>query len=264
MPNSFFALPGQYPPAGVFSAAHLLLLSVTVFLVAVALYFSRRMSAAAVRRTVRVATALLWGLELSKISFVLFTVGSRNPNEFVPLYYCSLILYAGVFSSCTNARLRHVGDAFIAMGGTLGGVVFLGMPTTSLPQYPAFHFISWHSFLLHGTMVYLGLLLLLRGVYRPRLGDVRHTSALIGSVCVLAWLFNTVYNRISGDPVANLMFISRDFAGTPLSLIYRLCGRFFTPVMCLGQAFLPFFITYGGIWLAKGMRKQHRRTAPKI
>lgn len=253
MIKMFFSLPGEYPPAGLFSCWHLLLLLVSVCLVAAGLYLSRNMTAAAVRRTVRIVTACLWGLELAKILFVLLVTGSKNPNEFVPLYYCSIILYAGLLSSLGSPLLMRVGDAFIAMGGIVGGAVFLLMPTTSLPQYPAFHFITWHSFLLHGIMVYLGLLLLVRRVYRPRLRDIRYVASLTGAICALAWLFNTVYNRISGDPIANLMFISRDFAGTPVSVIYRLCGRFFTPVMCLGQAFLPFFLTYGGIALVKGV-----------
>lgn len=257
----FFSLPNQYPSAGLFSRWHLLLLSVTVIFIAVGLCFSRHMTATAVRRTVRVITLCLWGLELAKILFVLLVTDSRNPNEFIPLYYCSLILYAGLLSSFAKGLLCHVGDTFIAMGGIVGGAVFLLMPTTSLPQYPAFHFISWHSFLLHGAMVYVGLLLLVRGVYRPRLRDVRYVAALTGTVCFLAWLFNTVYNRVSGDPVANLMFISRDFAGTPISILYRLCGRFFTPVMCLGQAFLPFFATYGGILLVRKAREHLGKTA---
>ena len=259
----FFALPNQYPPAGIFSVWHLLLLAFTALLIVLCLCASRRMDAKAVRRTVRAVIATLWGLEAAKILFVLLVVRSRNPNEFVPLYYCSIILYAGLFSSFENRFWRRVGDAFIVMGGIVGGVVFLLMPTTSLPQYPVFHFISWHSFFLHGAMVYLGLLLLLSGVYRERKADLPLVAALIGTVCAVAFLFNTVYNRMADEPVANLMFISRDFKGTPLSLIYRLCGRFFTPVMWLGQSFLPFWVTYLGIRLARHLAARHRRTASK-
>ncbi len=263
MIKMFFSLPNEYPSAGIFSVWHLLLLLATALLIALCLYLSRDMSAPLVRRTVRAVTALLLALEIAKILFVLLVVGSRNPNEFVPLYYCSIILYAGLFSSLDNRFFNHVGDCFITMGGIVGGAVFLLMPTTSLPQYPAFHFISWHSFLLHGAMIYLGLLLLRSGVYRPELSHFRTTAALTSVVCALAWSFNTVYNRIADEPVANLMFISRDFAGTPLSLIYRLCGPFFTPVMWLGQAFLPFFVTFWGIRLTKRLATHRRKTASK-
>ncbi len=253
MGEIFFSLPNSYPCAGLFTVWHGILLAVTAALVALGLYLSRGMSAPAVRRTVRVVTAVLLALEVAKILFVLLVVRSRNPNEFVPLYYCSIVLYAGLLASLNHRFSRRVGDAFIVMGGIIGGVVFLIFPTTSLPQYPAFHFISWHSFLLHGAMVYLGLLLLLTGVYRENMADLRPVATLIALVCAVAFAFNTVYNQVAAEPVANLMFISRDFEGTPLSLVYRLCGRFFTPVMWLGQSFLPFFATYGGIRLVRAL-----------
>ena len=253
MGEIFFSLPNTHPCAGIFTVWHGALLAATVALVALGLYLSRGMSAPAVRRTVRVVTAVLLALEAAKILFVLLVVRSRNPNEFVPLYYCSIVLYAGLLASLNHRFWRRVGDAFIVMGGIIGGVVFLIFPTTSLPQYPAFHFISWHSFLLHGAMVYLGLLLLLTGVYRENMADLRPVATLIALVCAVAFAFNTVYNQVAAEPVANLMFISRDFEGTPLSLVYRLCGRFFTPVMWLGQSFLPFFATYGGIRLVRAL-----------
>ena len=249
----FFSLPNTYPCAGLFTVWHGALLAATAFLVAVGLCLSRGMGAEAARRMVRVITAVLWALEVAKILFVLLVAQTRNPNEFLPLYYCSIILYAGLLSSQNDRFWRRVGDAFIVMGGIVGGVVFLVFPTTSLPQYPAFHFISWHSFLLHGTMVYLGLLLLLTGVYREKMADLRPVATLTSLVCAVAFIFNTVYNQVAAEPVANLMFISRDFEGTPLSLVYRLCGQFFTPVMWLGQSFLPFFVTYGGIRLARAL-----------
>ena len=264
MTGVFFSLPQQYPPAGLFSQGHLLLLALTALGISVSLRLSKGMTDLAVRRTVRVVTALLWVLEAAKIFFVLLVVGSRNPNEFLPLYYCSIILYAGLFSSLELPFWRHVGDAFIVMGGMVGGAVFLLMPTTSLPQYPTFHFISWHSFFLHGAMIYLGLLLLISGVYRPSVADIRPVAMLSGAVCAVAFVFNTIYNRVAEEPVANLMFISRDFKGTPLSLIYRLCGPFFTPVMWLGQMFLPFFVTFLGISFAKCLADRHRKTAPKL
>ena len=250
----FFSLPYEYEPAGLFSLSHLLLLAVTVLLVTVGLYCSRHMSERAVRRTVRLVTVTLWVLEIAKILFVLLVVKATNPNEFVPLYYCSLILYAGLMSTCFGGTLRRAGDCFIATGGLVGGIVFLLLPTTSLPRYPVFHFITWHSFLLHGLMVYLGILLLLRGTYRPRLADIRYCVALISVMCALALAFNLVYDHVAGVSVANLMFISKDFPGTPISIIYRICGKLFTPFMWLSQAFLPFLLVFGCDRLIKKIR----------
>ena len=103
-------------------------------------------------------------------------------------------------------------------------------------------------------MVYLGILLLLRGTYRLRLGDIRYCVALISVMCALALAFNLIYDHVAGVSVANLMFISKDFPGTPISIIYRICGKLFTPFMWLSQAFLPFLLVFGCDRLIKKIR----------
>ena len=244
----FFALPGEYAPAGLFSGWHFLLLGVTLALVALGLYLARHMSEGGVRRTVRVVSVLLWVLETVKICFVLFVLDSRNPNEFLPLYYCSLVLFAGVFSSLGHGWLRRVGDCFLATGGIVGGLAFLVFPTTSLPRYPVLHFLSMHSFLLHGLMVFVGILLLMRGVYVIAARDVWYCAGLISVMCLVAFVFNTTYKRLTGLP-ANLMFISEDFPGTPVTIVYQLFGRLFPVAMWLIQAFGPFYLVCFTVWM---------------
>ena len=41
------------------------------------------------------------------------------------------------------------------------------------------------------------------------------------------------------------MFISRDFPGTPITLIYHATGKFFPIVMSVAQMTLPFYTIYG-------------------
>ena len=251
----FFCPPYSVEPCGLFSIGHLLLFLATAALIAVGLYLSRRMDAARVRTVIRAVTATVWVLEVLKILFVLLVTGSRNPNDYVPLYYCSLMLYAGLLSSLCKGGLRCVGDVFIATGGLVGGVCFLISPNTSLPRYPAFHFISWHSFLLHGLMTYLGLLLLLR-CYRPVLKDLKYCAALISTMCAIALAFNLIWDGTHPEArVANLMFMSKDFPGTPITLLYRLTGPAFPLFMWLIQAFLPFLGVWGLYLLATRLYK---------
>ena len=242
----FFAKPYEYEPCGMYTVGHFALLLVTLIAVGVGLYAMRRADEARVRRTVRIVTVLLWVLELWKIAFVLLVTGSRNPNDFLPFYYCSLILYAGALSSLGKGAWQKLGDSFVATGGLFGGACFLLMPNTSLPRYPTFHFISFHSFLLHGLMVFLGLLLLLRGIYRIRLREIAYPAQLVSVMCALAYTFNTVYNRLHPeDPSANLMFMSLDFPGTPVALLYRITGPAFPIAMWLLQAFGPYLLLCG-------------------
>ncbi len=252
----FFAPPYAYTPCGLFTIGHLVLFLLAAFGIALGLYASRGMREREVRRVIRVSTALLWALELAKVLFVLLVVGSRNPNDFIPLYYCSLILYAGLLSSLGKGVWQKLGDVFIASGGIIGGACFLVVPNTSLPRYPVWHFISLHSFLLHGLMVYLGLLLLWRGAYRLQRRDAAYCAALISTMCVLAFLFNTVWDVTHPDfAVANLMFMSKDFPGTPVSVLYRLCGPVFPVAMWLLQAFGPFLAVWGVQQLALRVRR---------
>lgn len=80
-------------------------------------------------------------------------------NTYLPLYYCSVLLYAGVLSSFGKGTLKMVGDVSLATGSIVCGIIFIIYPSTSLPMYPAFHFLSIHSFLIHGVMIYLGILI---------------------------------------------------------------------------------------------------------
>ncbi len=240
----FFALPYEQTPCGLYSVGHLVLFLLTAAGVAAGLVLSRKCDGKAIRLQIRVVTAALWILEIAKIVFVLAVTRSTNPNDFVPLYYCSLVLYAGILSSLPEGFWRRVGDIFLATGGLVGGVAFLFCPNTSLPRYPALHFISLHSFLLHGLMVYVGLLLLVRGVYRARFGDLVPCSALVSVMCLCAYLFNRIYDATHPGMRVNLMFISENFPGTPVEWVYRATGPFFPFAMWALQAFFPFLFVF--------------------
>ena len=238
----FFAPPGVYAPCGTYTVGHLVLFLLTLCTLALALWRARHLSPEAVRRRVLVIGIWLWVLEICKIAFVLLVVRSGNPNEFVPLYFCSMVLYAAPLSAKGRGKWRTVGDVFLTSGGIVAGLGFLLFPTTSLPRYPFFHFISWHSFFLHGAMAYLGILLLWRGGVRLQKSHASYAFWPISAMCALAYLFNTLWDMTHPDlAVANLMFISKDFPNTPVSVLYRLCGPAFAVVMWLLQALMPFW-----------------------
>ena len=131
-----------------------------------------------------------------------------------------------------------MGDVFLATGGIIGGLVFIVLPTTSLPSYPMLHMVSLHSFLFHGTMIYLGVLINITNYIKLQLSDIKYFATLVGCICILAYIINKKFG-------SNLMFISQNFPGMPIEIIYNMTGRYFTLVMSLGQMVLPFYIIYG-------------------
>ena len=256
--SDFFAPFVGQNAAGLFGFGHFFLLLSTLFLLFAGLFFSRRADERQVQSVTLAITLLAFLMELGKMAFSIAVLQTDHPNELLPLYFCSLLLYMGPLA----ARGARVGQVFLATGGLIGGAIYLLFPTTSLLRYRALHFIPFHGFLWHGLLVYLGVLTLWRGGYRPRKGDLLLAALPIGILCAAALLFNTVYNAFHISPAANLMFLSADFPGTPLSLLYHFLGKAYTPLMALGQMLLPYLLVRLGVCLAQRFQL-HDRTVSR-
>ncbi len=233
----FFAKPGKFASCGMFTKGHFELIIITIVWIIIVLKNTMNKTKEEVGKIIKRCTILMWILEIIMISFKISTGGLRNLNNYVPLYYCSLLLYAGLLSSFAKGKLKRVGDVFLATGGIIGGIVFMILPTTSLPAYPMLHIVSLHSFLYHGTMVYLGLLINITHYIELHLSDIKYYVILVGMVCLLAYVINKIFD-------SNLMFISKNFPGTPLEILYNITGPFFTIIMSVAQMTLPFYIVY--------------------
>lgn len=234
----FFAKPGEYEKAGLYSIGHFILLSFTIVCVIIAVKYTKNKSKEQVIKIIRNITIFMWVLEMIKIVFNLAIGNAKNPNTYVPLYFCSLMLYAGIFSGFCKGVLKHIGDVFMATGGLVAGLVFLLIPYTSLSIYPLNHFISIQSFLLHGSMIYLGILVNVTGYVKIEKIDIIYYSSLIILISVIAYIVNINFD-------SNLMFISKDYPGTPIHWLYAISGKFFTISMILIQAIIPFYLVEG-------------------
>lgn len=233
----FFAKPGIYEPCKMFSIGHLILFIITITIIIIALHFTRAFNKEKIKIIIQKSTILLWILEIIKIIFNFAVGNGSNPNNYIPLYYCSLILYAGLLSGFAKGNLKKVGDVFISTGAIIGGLFFLVCPTTSLPAYPMFHYISIQSFVFHGVMLYLGLLVNITNYVSLELKDVKYYAILVTIISVISYVVNKILKT-------NFMFISNNFPNTPVEIVYKLMGRFFTPFMILIQVFGPFYVVY--------------------
>lgn len=238
----FLSKPGEYEPCGIFTTQHFILMIITLVGIGIALKYT--INKKEVRKIIKSCTIAMWTLEFIIIAFKISINGMNNINEYVPLYYCSLLLYSGICSSFGKGKIKRVGDVFLATGGIVGGIIFILFPSTSLPTYPMLHLVSIHSFIFHGVMVYLGLLINLTNYIELEKTDIIYYSILISIICIIAYIVNQIFG-------SNLMFISKNFPGTFIEFIYNLMGRFFTIFMILAQMFLPFYMIYAIIKLIK-------------
>lgn len=234
----FLAKPGEYEATGLYSIGHLVLLIITIIGIIIAIKFTKNKKGEEVTKIIQRVTVFIWILEIIKIVFNIVIGNGSNPNNYIPLYFCSIILYAGILSGFCKNTLKRVGDVFIATGAIIAGISFLLCPNTSLSTYPIFHYISIQSFIIHGAMIYLGILVNITAYVKIEAKDIIYYAGIVLFVSVIAFVFNNVFD-------SNLMFISKDFPGTPVHILYKVLGIWFTFGMIILQATVPFYLMYG-------------------
>ena len=256
-----FSNIGEYKPCGIFTIGHFNLILITIIGIFIALKKTANKNKEQVYKIIKNITIIACILEIGKIAYNIKQNSFSAVNTYLPLYYCSILLYAGLLSSFAKGTLKRVGDVSLATGSIIGGIVFMIYPSTSLPIYPAFHILSIHSFLFHGTMVYLGILInkikyveLIKSDVKYftrstmvaylinnylKKSDVKYFASLIMCMSIVALIVNKLFN-------GNLMFISNNFPGTPIEALYKMTngGFLFTIIMIALQMTIPFYISY--------------------
>ena len=123
-----FAAAGEYEPCGLFTIDHLKLIIITILGIIIALKKTAKKTKEEIKHIIKRCTITTWIFEILIISFKLGTGSIRDVNNYVPLYYCSLLLYAGALASYAKGKLQRIGKIFLAVGGIAGGLIFI-IPT---------------------------------------------------------------------------------------------------------------------------------------
>lgn len=237
----FFTKSEECIPCGMFNIKHLMLSFITLLGIILAVKHRRINKKEDIKKIIIRMTVIIWILEIAKIAFSIWSGSINNLNTYVPLYYCSILLYAGILSGFCKGKVKRIGDVFIATGGIIAGIIFLIFPTTSLQIYPIYHFVTMQSFFYHGVMIYLGIIVNKYNYIELELKDIIYYALLVGIIAIIALILNNLYG-------CNLMFLSQDYPGTPLTYLYKILGNFFTIFMILLHITIPFYIMY---WLNK-------------
>lgn len=197
-----FAPLNEYSAAGMFTRPHFIALFVCIFMLVIGLWISfHYLPKTQLGRVTRVIAWVVTLLELVKIGYK-FYYGYTEIDSWLPISFCSLFIYATFMSGYGKGVLKHLGESFIIIGGIVGGVSFLLMPTTSLMNYPVWHFLSLHSLIFHVLMIYLNVLYLR---YVPELICVKsygYFSAYFLGAAMICLILNKYYE-------ANLMIIQK-------------------------------------------------------
>ena len=159
--NQFWASRDIYEPTGMLTSNHMILLILSLIILSVLIYISRRIDNKKIRKLTRSMAIFVTILEGIKIFFN-FYKGYTWLNTWVPISFCSIFIYALWLSGYGKGKWREKGEAFIAGVSIVAGTTYLLFPSTSLTVYPMWHYLCLYSMLFHTLMIYMGVLYLFK------------------------------------------------------------------------------------------------------
>ena len=136
-------------------------------------------------------------LELSKISWESYydvaTGQGFNYGGILPLYTCSLFIYALLGAAWGRGRLREYCLSFITTVGLLYGAIGV-VYCNGLNYYPFWTFGAFYSLFFHSAMFVTGVFLLVSGYKKLEWKDCLCAFIPILALASLAVPFNYIYN----------------------------------------------------------------------
>lgn len=235
---------------GLWTWQHLLFFLCAIGLLWLLLFLYHRFWIKKERKVLIVFSSLLWIFEIIKICYVIFYLGDfKVINDWVPLYFCSLILYASILSAYGKGMVRHLGDSFLFYGGIVSGLAFLCYPSSSLAIYPFLSFRTLHSLFYHVISVFLGVMIVWKGYFVPRHKDILPYLIFTYSSALVAYIVNLLCD-------SNFMFIREPWSIVPLQWIENVVGPLYPFVIATGQNIGTFYISFGIYQIIKKVRNK--------
>lgn len=220
---------------GLYTLGHFFTIFLFALTMATALYFSRKVTDKQIKKLHWTAAVVITLLEGLKITFRI--IKGHPVGDWIPLYYCSLFIYAIWLSLCKVKFLSRMGYAYMCLGGVGGSLFFSLYPSTSLAIYPLWHPSVWYSFLYHWTMFYMGVLFLWKGKYVPKSIDGLYYFLFIVAVCIPSFFINEVTG-------SNCMFLHDPFKLPILDGLLQFSRWAYIAVVVFAQSVALFWASY--------------------
>lgn len=221
---------------GMFGMPHVISVFLFIALGILALRLTRNFDKERVRGLHLIVAILITAMEVCKISLRIYK--GQSYDSWVPLYFCSLFIFALWLSLLKNEHLCRMGYAYMTMGGIVASVGFTLYPSTSFGMYPWWHPSVAYSFIFHFAMFVLGVLALTKGVYKPRKQDGLLYFIFIISACIPSVFINNSVNT-------NCMFLRHPFKLPLLQELVDFSPVLYIAVMALLQSVAIFWGCFG-------------------
>lgn len=205
MIKDFFAPndPKLYPPCGMFSTTHLIVMTICFVLIGISVYYLCRLTKEQILKITKITAISVSILELGKITYC-FSYGYTNLDSWFPLAYCSLFIYSLYMAGFGNNKIKTIGGSYIVGAGLICGLFFLTMPTTSITTYPMFHYLSVYSMLFHSLMVIFCLVYLIKNIFVPTFKNYKYYVIFAIIFAIPAVIMNGIWG-------CNMMFLREPY-----------------------------------------------------
>lgn len=257
--SKFFCKENEYEPVGMFSVGHIVTLIIFLLIVAFCAYKCRKIGKDKAIFLTKIIAIVVTVLEIIKITIAFINGEGDKLDHWVPLYFCSMFIYAAWLAGYAKGKIADLGRAFVGTGGIIAGLSFLIFPTTSFTMYPLFHYFCMYSMVYHSLMVFLGITYLLNGVVKIDKKSFIDYVMFCSVLNILAIIVNSIpiYIHVDNVPTSgynypypyytNFMFLKR--AGNiPVKILCDISDK--VPVIFTILMFIIcIFGTYFLIWL---------------
>ncbi len=123
-------------------------------------------------KTIKKVFAAIWCatvvLEITKI--VWETVSGKTVSfewtGVLPLYPCSIFMYAMPLAIWGKGDVRRAGCGYVCTLGLLGGAINFVYPANILQNYSCISFSGFHTFFYHGAIVFCAVVMFISGYHR--------------------------------------------------------------------------------------------------
>ena len=204
-------------PGTMFTPLHFVFSAIMVFLVVISAIYVSKLCEKKMRTVMGVIWAIIVVLEFVKIAWE--TTSDKSVRfewgGMLPLYPCSLFMYAMPLVIFCKGELRRAGCGYLCTLGLLGGTINFVYPATILGNYSCISFAGFHTFFYHGAIVFSALVVLLSG-YHSYGGVKKWWQLLVPSIPFLA--LSVVANTVNFSPIGSdyMFFKLNSFIFAPI------------------------------------------------
>lgn len=234
----FFSESGYGPIRGMFSIDHLIFSLTGIIAIFMLVFLTHKKNKEQIDKYIKYIFIIVVVLEILKIIWNFVYRTNIELNNWVPLYFCSLFIYASGMYSYGKGIIKKIGFLWMTYGQIIGGLVFILFPSSSVGIQPLFHVLTFHSWIYHVLTAYVGIILIFKNLDSFKSHDIKLYTITILSVELFVYIFNVIFD-------SNLMFINSPGVVEPLKYVQNIFGAFYPLIIGISQCIGSFLISFG-------------------